>query len=380
MPYQSVDKVQKVLEENVFHYAKDSKKAAGRALGTLVEIINFYLLKSWGFNDSVSIERGLAEYGNSEITHNVEYSLHPIVDKHLVEIEEDGKSITANRLLSKLLEQGVSIQGFNKTSNSLISKENVLRNACTVASFDKSYLIASFEERTRHANFINLVQQFQKPYAIFECKRVGVEEGMKKGPQTIEKAKQGAYVARTVSSLQKIRAENGDLHGLIYRSNNSIYIKPYAELVEEVVFSNDSELLRRFVLTVGMVSNHGNWFTAENQNKELKVLGQSYDWLIFLTDSGLSEFIETLILAPVQRYKAVQDAFMASYTGEKTKTQFTKVQMSFEADIALQKFFNENLEKTEKWFNIISPNGKTLADLKQQLEELKRKNWSEILK
>ncbi len=170
------------------------------------------------------------------------------------------------------------------------------------------------------------------------------------------------------------------LHGLIYRSNNSIYIKPYAELVEEVVFSNDSELLRRFVLTVGMVSNHGNWFTAENQNKELKVLGQSYDWLIFLTDSGLSEFIETLILAPVQRYKAVQDAFMASYTGEKTKTQFTKVQMSFEADIALQKFFNENLEKTEKWFNIISPNGKTLADLKQQLEELKRKNWSEILK
>lgn len=30
---------------------------------------------------------------------------------------------------------------------------------------------------------------------------------MKKGPQTIEKAKQGAYVTRTASSLQKIREE-----------------------------------------------------------------------------------------------------------------------------------------------------------------------------
>ena len=49
MPYESVDQLQKVLTENVFHYAKDGKKAAGRALGTLVEIITFYALKSWGF-------------------------------------------------------------------------------------------------------------------------------------------------------------------------------------------------------------------------------------------------------------------------------------------------------------------------------------------
>jgi hypothetical protein len=46
MPYESVDQLQKVLVEKVFHYAKDSKKAAGRALGTLVEIITFYLLST----------------------------------------------------------------------------------------------------------------------------------------------------------------------------------------------------------------------------------------------------------------------------------------------------------------------------------------------
>jgi hypothetical protein len=59
MPYQSVDQLQKVLTKKVFHYAKDSKKAAGRALGTLVEIITFYALKSWGFERNVAIERPL---------------------------------------------------------------------------------------------------------------------------------------------------------------------------------------------------------------------------------------------------------------------------------------------------------------------------------
>src|ERR1700733_11194960 len=79
MPYESVDRLQSVLTETVFHYAKDKKKAAGRALGTLVEVITFYLLKSWGFEQSLSIERPLPEFGNPDITHNVEYSLHPIL-------------------------------------------------------------------------------------------------------------------------------------------------------------------------------------------------------------------------------------------------------------------------------------------------------------
>ncbi len=44
MTYESVDQLQKALTEEVFHYAKDSKKAAGRALGTIVEIITFYVI------------------------------------------------------------------------------------------------------------------------------------------------------------------------------------------------------------------------------------------------------------------------------------------------------------------------------------------------
>lgn len=219
----------------------------------------------------------------------------------------------------------------------------------------------------------------QKPYAIFECKRVGVEEGTKKGPQTIEKAKQGAYVARTASSLQKIRTDKGEKYGIIYRSDNEPYIKPYVELMEELIYSDDSELLKKFILTVGVVSNHGNWFTAENHNKELKVLAQSYDWLIFLTDKGLAQFIDELILNPTQNYIKVQEAFKSSYTVDKKRNIFTKVKMDFEADAVLLKYFSDNLSEIESWFNIIAPQGKNIFELKNELIELRSKNWKEIL-
>ena len=99
MAYESVDKLQKVLADEVFKHTKDPKKAAGRALGTLVEIVTYYLLKTWGLNNQISIERRLAEYGNSDITHNVEYSLHPIVRSSFLTIDKSEKSITSNIIL-----------------------------------------------------------------------------------------------------------------------------------------------------------------------------------------------------------------------------------------------------------------------------------------
>jgi hypothetical protein len=318
----------------------------------------------------------LAEYGNAEITHNVEYSLHPILNARQIEMPNDGKTITAHKMIQELGD--IDLSKFKKSNNTLF-KENILRNACTLATSKDGFWIAYLNEIQKDKISINVVEQWNTPYAIFECKRVGVEEGMKKGPQTIEKAKQGAYVARTVSSLQKIRTETGELHGIIYESDNSFKVKPYDQLVEEIVYSNNAELLRRFVLTVGMVSNHGNWFTATNQNKELKVLAQSYDWLLFLTDKGLSDFIEALLLRPTPEYACIKASFTASYNEEKVKNQFTKVQMNLEADAALQRFFENNRATVESWFNVIAPTGKTLNDLKQQLFELQSKNWQKIL-
>jgi len=378
MAYESVDKLQNALGEQVFHYTQDKKKAAGRALGTMVEIINYYLLKDWGLNNSTSIERGLVEYGNEDITHNVEYSLHPIIKEYTVKIPNDGCSITATKVL-KALESKIDIYKFIKKNNILLDKHNVLRNACTIGKSKDTFLLTSFKTINPQEYELFVFEQSQKPYAIFECKRVGVEEGTKKGPQTIEKAKQGAYVARTASSLQKIRTDTGEKCGIIYNSDNEPYIKPYKELMEEIIYSDDTELLKKFILTVGVVSNHGNWFTAENHNKELKVLAQSYDWLVFLTDNGLAQFIDELLLNPTQEYIKVQQAFKNSYTANKKRNIFTKVKMDFEADAALLKYFSHNSDKIQGWFNIITPKNKTILELKNEILELRSKQWTEIL-
>jgi hypothetical protein len=74
----------------------------------MVEIIIYYLLKMWGFNSSTSIERGLKEYGNEDISHNVEYSLHPIVKEYDVNVANDGTSIIATKIL-KALENGKDV-------------------------------------------------------------------------------------------------------------------------------------------------------------------------------------------------------------------------------------------------------------------------------
>jgi len=128
-------------------------------------------------------------------------------------------------------------------------------------------------------NTYSIFQLQKHPFVMFECKRVGVESGMKKGPQTIEKAKQGSYVARTVSALQRVRKIDGRMAGILQRSENDFLIEDYYELLNQIISSNNKNLLKNFILTVGVVSNHGNWFTSDNPNKELKVLSQSYDCL-----------------------------------------------------------------------------------------------------
>lgn len=378
MSYPSVDQLQKVLTEKVFHYAKDSKKAAGRALGTLVEIITFYSLKSWGLERHVAIERPLPEFGNDDITHNVEYSLHPSAPLATVEFGRDTLPITAKKIAQIPEIAGLGINEDSMKSHALLSNALVLRNSCTVCDRGDTFINVYLDRLGKKAGQYSVVELQRRPFAIFECKRVGVEEGMRKGPQTIEKAKQGAYVARTVSALQKIRLTDGSMGGLIQKRDGSFRHGNYYKLMAEIIACGDPELLSRFILTVGVVSNHGNWFTSENHNKELKVLAQSYDWLLFLTDAGIAQFIDELLFHPARELAAAKQVFLASYTGEKGVNQFTKVQISLAADAALQSYFKSRMKVIEEWFNIIAPAGKGLAVLKDELDTLKAKNWREI--
>lgn len=377
MPYESIDALQGALTRDVFHYAKDAKKAAGRALGTFVEIITFYLIKSWGYEKHTAIERRLPEYANPDITHNVEFSLHPSYPLISFEIPQSELPLTTRKLAKHIAAPDWTPSG-SKTAQ-LLSSNQVLRNACVLHEDGARVIIAYLGKAAKTTYRVSVHQLTPHPFAILECKRVGVEEGVKKGPQTIEKAKQGAYVARAVSSLQKIRMSNGAIYGILHLESGELRYEPYGQFLRAVIASDDSSLLRNFTLTVGVVSNHGNWFTSDDHNKELKVLAQSYDWLLFLTDAGLSAFVESLLVAPVKQYQPIKDAFVKSYTGKKGGNRFTKVQIALDADLALQEYFSANLPEIETWFNVISPAGRSIAELKLELDALSSKNWKEIL-
>lgn len=372
MSYESVDKLQNLLADNVFNYTSDKKKAAGRALGTFIEIITYYLIKNWKLETFAAIERPLPEFANDDITHNVEFTLHgskKILDSNYSGEDSSISSTNLRRKHPELLSEAPS------KSIMLIDKNNTIRNACTLFSHESSFYNAYINTTDKKYQIYELLN---KPFAMFECKRVGVEEGMKKGPQTIEKAKQGSYVARTVSALQRIRKTDGSLGGILQKGDGSFIIEDYYQLLNTIIETKDSSLLKNFILTVGVVSNHGNWFTSENTNKELKVLAQSYDWLIFLTDKGISEFITELLINPSSKYKAVKNAFDMSYKKDKIGNIFTKVKMDNECDIALCEYFKENSQKIESWFNIIAPKEKNISMLRKELELLASKNWWEI--
>ena len=375
MSYQSIDELQTLLSQEVFGDRQDSKKAAGRALGTFIETIVFYLLSQWGENDSIAIERPLAEYGREEITHNVEFTLHPL--RKIIPSFELSANIspTAKCIASKIQLP----ESFNLKSNKVINN-GIIQNACVIVEDNNSIAIVSPDRITSGISSFHAYILDKHAYAMIECKRVG-KEGDAKGPQTIEKAKQGAYVAKTTSSLQKVRNDQGGLDG-VYYVNGEAHVGPYSQLLKDIIFKGESQQLKDFTLSIGVVSNHGNWFTSGNQNKEMKVLAQSYDWLLFLTDEGLAQFIIDLLRTPKPKFKPIKDAFIASYPptgGAKVDNAFTKKKMEQTAHFALDAYFEENISCIENWFNVISPNGGTLQELKCILKTLKNKKWEAFL-
>lgn len=356
MSYKSIDVLQRSLASTIFSTKKDAKKAAGRALGTIVEIITYYLLREWGFTSNIQIETKLPEYGNREITHNVEFTLH----RSLHQEERQVSRPLTYTSIKKLF-------GFNPQEHKtgyFLDSNGILKNSAVIGKNSNTIAICNLI-----GDKLVLSSLIEQASALFECKRVGVEEGQKKGPQTIEKAKQGAYVALKSSSLQKVRDESGNLYG-VYFKDGLLHTMPYEDALNECIQSGS---LSNFILSFGIVSNHGNWFTSENMNKELKVLAQSYDRLLFLTDDGLYSFIEDTILKPNSEYLPIKDAFISSYSDGKKTNSFTKSKIHLEAHIALTKYFHDRITSIENWFNIISPDDMTMTEIKHQLQYLLNK-------
>ncbi|MBI5525863.1 MAG: hypothetical protein HY897_05970 [Deltaproteobacteria bacterium] len=374
MTFRSVDALQRTLADTVFKYASDRKKAAGRALGTFVEIVTYYTLRAWDFRDHIVIERSVPEFANPDILHNVEFSLHPITSRDSVRIAPLSLPLTAAKLKKHLASLGET----TVKSAQLLSADGLKRNACVIAEEARALAVANIDRLNDSGCDLVICHLLPDPFAIFECKRVGVEEGMRKGPQTIEKAKQGAYVARTVSALQKVRLRSGQFQGVLERRDGTFRTGPYLDLLREVIDRSKVADIRGFILTVGVVSNHGNWFTSSNPNKEMRVLAQSYDWLLFLTDAGLSQFIDKLLLHPTRELEAARRSFLASYSGTSGSNRFTKVRIDVAADEALRSYFAAHEAEVETWFNVTAPRGVQLRRLQTDLRKLAAKDWRSV--
>ena len=365
MTYRSIDALQKTLADSVFSYASDRKKAAGRALGTLVELITFYTLRAWDLRDHIVIERHVPEFANPNISHNVEFTLHPVVAKYGIE----ATSLTLPLSTAKLRKEVPLLRHAALKSTQLLTTDGVKRNACVMWDDSSGIMVANLDSFQQSSQHLTLCLLEAGPFAMFECKRVGIEEGMSKGPQTIEKPKQGAYVARTISSLQKVRLRNGDFQGLIEQEDGTLRGGLYLDLLRELIDSPETSP-SGFILTVGVVSNHGNWFTSDDPNKELLVLAQSYDWLLFLTDAGLSHFIDKLLLNPTSELTSVRDTFLASYSGKSGANRFTKVRIGADADIVLLNYFASHEAEVKSWFHVIAPGEGNIEDLRSDLQKL----------
>lgn len=369
MAFESVDVLQQTLASTVFAYATDQKKAAGRAMGTLVEIVTYYALLSKELRNNVVIERSIHEFANPTILHNVEFSLHPVITHTELEISPVSLPLTAKKIARHMSWPDLTLV----KASQLLDKNGVKRNSTVLLENEAGPVIANANSFRQSSCQLTVCELSSSPFAIIECKRVGVEQGMSKGPQTIEKAKQGAYVARSVSALQRVRLRNGDVHGVIELSDGRLRSGPYTKLLQEIMDSRFHLEHPGFILTVGVVSNHGNWFTSDDHNKELRVLAQSYDWLLFLTDEGVSQFIDNLLLNPKPELAAARNAFLASYSGRSGNNRFTKVRIFADADEALRSYFSTNTNAIEGWFNVITPKGKSFKDAHSDLTRLAAK-------
>jgi len=308
--------------------------------------------------------------------------LHPTVNVIQLTLAKTLPITSSKIFLAIQRLNSLNLQGYIKINSTLLSTANTVKNSCVIARNQNKALVAVLIKNNNQSVRVAVIEQYEKPFAMVECKRVGIEEGNKKGPQTIEKAKQGAYVARTVSSLQKVRNYDGTLFGLLPIGQDDFRFDKYDELLKEIISTDNLTIYKDFILTIGVVSNHGNWFTSDNPNKELVVLRDAYDWLLFLTDNGIATFIDELLLNPKKEYVPAQKAFLASYASDNNsvkkvgKNQFTKTQINMKADQALQEYFRSNRERIAKWLNIITPTEVTIDELRKQLTKLSNKKWA----
>ena len=365
-----VVKVQKQLEETIFYERRDSYKAAGRALGTIQEIIVYFLFEAFELGDRLNLEYPLPEYGRLDIVHNVEFSVHPLISKEAMELTS--RVNKGLRFPAKLKREYKEFLYSIKSSVKLLEKnkqfdrETIIINPCYITNISQwkgnNIFIGKFLNE-KEGLFLKCLSQ---PIAFIECKRVGLEQGTSTGPQTIEKAKQSSYVALRCSKLQKLFTPDGVIG---YLSLDKGYeIDEYDKLWIRILKSKNRNLLKNIIRSIIFISNHINWYVDGKEKKDLHIINQSHDWSIWLKDDAISEFVNEFLLPP----GVIRNTFYNNYVERKKGgTFFTKKRLDKEVYQIFLEFFTEERDNiAANWLEILNPVGKTFKDLIIEIKEI----------
>lgn len=159
------------MAQGIFSHTGDAKKAAGRALGTLIELITFYMLRDWGLETDMAIEIGLPEYGNAKVTHNVEFTLHPTMDLGSVELASiPGKNaVPVRHVLAELRKSGrINPDFMERKSTQIRDSKGILRHAIRLGECSTGQRVVAYF--IGNENTFRISMHDLHPYAMFECK------------------------------------------------------------------------------------------------------------------------------------------------------------------------------------------------------------------
>ncbi len=127
-------------------------------------------MRAWELRDHIVIERSVPEYANPQVVHNVEFSLHPIRHSHHLSVSTERLPVTPAKIARELPQLP---DGARKT-HQLLSTEGVQRNACVIGEGAAGPIVTHVDDLGEISCDLTVCELFAEPFAIFECKRVGV--------------------------------------------------------------------------------------------------------------------------------------------------------------------------------------------------------------
>lgn len=376
-PYDQMRNIQEALSGLV-----GGQKTAGRRLGMILEIMTFLFFQSEGLGPSMRKGNQLPSFA-IDATHETDFSFHPILQTTSVEFSD---SENQNRLGSHrrpvpsttfpIVDQ---LNYLDSNSSIRTMKDKIIRNltvnplaVISVQDGERKdsgdplgqkicSSIISLSSTTGSVCNASISRLANSAFAKVECKRVGIELTADSAPQTIEKAKQGAYAADHASSYQSILSRTGEKFGVVL--GEEIEIGPYQDLRRQIINGELPSMLEGFCSTVFFFSEPSNWQTSDGiWKKDLEVLSSSFDWVIYLTDEAFIHFCQRFHIADTDD----EDDCVREWIHNNAKLS----EIPWNAYNQLMEYAREN--PPSEWFTVHTPDECDIAVLLEELHTLQR--------